>query len=191
MPRASLPGKVLISPDRLQRRVRQLARSIAQHYHGHPLTVVGLMNGSLFFLVDLLRHLPAETRIECWRVSSYHGKKSTGRLQGLDAVQGDYRGRHVLVVDDILDTGLTLWLVRRKLLALRATDVKTCVLLMKNVPRRKPIQADWAGFPIGNEFVIGYGLDLDHAYRTLPMIRTLEKVDPRREKPCGTAFGAP
>jgi len=174
MPRAPLPGKVLISQERLQRRVRQLARSISRHYRGRPLTVVGLMNGSLFFLTDLVRHLPHDTRIECWRISSYQGKKSTGRLQGLDAVQGDYRGRCVLVVDDILDTGLTLWMVRRRLRTLRAAEVKTCVLLDKDVPRRKPIQADWTGFPIGNAFVIGYGLDLDHAYRTLPMIRTLE-----------------
>jgi hypoxanthine phosphoribosyltransferase len=173
-PRAPLPGRTLISAPALQRRIRALGREISAHYRGRPLTIVGLMNGSLFFLTDLVRHLPHDTRIECWRVSSYRGKKSTGRLQGLDAVQGDYRGRAVLVVDDILDTGLTLWLVCRKLRALRAAEVKTCVLLEKAVPRKKSIQADWAGFPIGDQFVIGYGLDLDHAYRTLPMIRVLD-----------------
>lgn len=170
----SLPGRTLISAPALQRRVRALGRIISAHYRDQPLTVVGLMNGSLFFLTDLVRHLPHDTRIECWRVSSYRGKKSTGRLQGLDAVQGHYRGRSVLVVDDILDTGLTLWQVRRKLLALHAADVKTCVLLDKDVPRKKDIHADWVGFPIDNHFVIGYGLDLDHAYRTLPMIRVLD-----------------
>jgi hypoxanthine phosphoribosyltransferase len=157
--------------------VRQLARSIRAHYRDTPLTVVGLMNGSLFFLVDLVRLLPPQTRIECWRVSSYRGKKSTGQLRGLDAVQGDYRGRQVLIVDDILDTGLTLGEVRRKLRSLRAADVRVCVLLDKNVPRKKNITADWTGFSIGNEFVLGYGLDLDHAYRTLPMIRAVDPAE--------------
>lgn len=170
----SLPGRTLITAAALQRRVRTLGRAITTYYRGHPLTIVGLMNGSLFFLTDLARHLPHNTRIECWRVASYRGKKSTGRLHGLDAVQGDYHGRRVLIVDDILDTGLTLWMVRRKLIALRAAEVKICVLLDKNVPRRKPITSDWTGFTIDNRFVIGYGLDLDHAYRTLPMIRALD-----------------
>lgn len=168
-----LPGRTLISAARLRRRVRELGADITRAYRGKPLTVVGLMNGSLFFLTDLVRRLPHDTRIECWRVASYAGRKSTGRLQGLDAVQGDYRGRHVLVVDDILDTGLTLAEVRRKLKSLRAASVRTCVLLDKRVPRRRPLAADWAGFRIGDEFVIGYGLDLDHAWRTLPMVRAL------------------
>ncbi len=173
MKKTVLPGKTLIPARKIQQRVRALGLEISRHYRSKPLTIVGLMNGSIFFLVDLLRYLPPETRIECWRVSSYRGKKSTGRLQGLDAVQGDYRGRHVLVVDDILDTGLTLWEVRRKLRSLKALDVKFCVLLDKQVPRKKPVFADWSGFSIGNEFVLGYGLDLDHAYRTLPMIRAV------------------
>lgn len=173
MKKAPLPGRTLISGKKIQLRVRTLGREIARHYRGKPLTVVGIMNGSLFFLADLLRCLPPDTRIECWRVSSYHGKKSTGRLKGLDGISDDYHGRHVLVVDDILDTGLTLWEVRKKLLDLRAASVQSCVLLDKTVPRRKPIQADWTGFTIGNEFVLGYGLDLDHAYRTLPMIRAV------------------
>lgn len=177
MSAARLPGKTLIPAKKIQLRVRGLGREISRHYRGKPLTVVGLMNGSLFFLVDLLRHLPPETRIECWRVSSYQGKKSTGRLKGLDAVQGDYRGRHVLVVDDILDTGLTFWEVRRKLQSLRAADVRFCVLLDKRIQRKKIIEADWVGFPIGNDFVLGYGLDLDHAYRTLPMIRAVQPAE--------------
>ncbi|MDX6767398.1 MAG: phosphoribosyltransferase family protein [Candidatus Methylacidiphilales bacterium] len=177
MSAARFPGKTLIPAKKIQARVRALGREISQHYGDRPLTVVGLMNGSLFFLVDLLRHLPPQTRIECWRVSSYEGKKSTGRLRGLDAVQGDYRGRHVLVVDDILDTGLTFRAVRAKLLALRAADVRFCVLLDKRIPRPKAVSADWVGFPIGNEFVLGYGLDLDHAYRTLPMIRAVPPAE--------------
>lgn len=180
-PSTALPGRTLISASAIQRRVRTLAHDIRTHYGDHPLTVVGLMNGSLFFLTDLTRHLPPHTRIECWRVASYRGRTSTGKLRGLDAViSGDYRGRHVLIVDDILDTGLTLHHVQRKLRALHAADIKICVLLKKEVSRRHRLNAHWVGFSIPNRFVIGYGLDLNHAYRTLPMIRVLPEA--RKEK---------
>ncbi len=171
--RPPVPGRVLIPAAKVRARVRDLGKEIAAFYKDKPLTVVGLMNGSLFFLVDLLKHLPPQTRIECWRVSSYKGKKSTGSIQGLDHVQGDYAGGHVLIVDDILDSGLTLHAVRKKLRALNARSVKSCVLLDKKVMRTKKVRADWAGFPIGNEYVLGYGLDLDHAWRTLPEIRAV------------------
>lgn len=170
----ALPGKTLISQKRLRGRIKVLANEITKHYHGKPLTVIGLMNGSLFFLVDLLRYLPHQTQLECWRVKSYHGKKSTGKITGLDSCSGDYAGRHVLIVDDILDTGLTLQEVKRKVRSLNAKSVRTCVLLDKQIGKKRPVSADWSGFVIPELFVIGYGLDLDHQYRTLPMIRVLE-----------------
>lgn len=169
----ALPGKTLIPAAQIRKRVKALAGEITRHYRGKPLTVVGLMNGSLFFLADLLKQLPADTQIECWRLKSYQGKRSTGKISGLDSCSGDYSGRHVLVVDDILDTGLTLHEVTRKIRTLKATDVRICVLLDKQVPRKRPIRTHWTGFEIPDLFVIGYGLDLDHQYRTLPMIRVL------------------
>jgi hypoxanthine phosphoribosyltransferase len=172
----ALPGKTLIPAAQIRKRVKVLATEITRHYRGKPLTVVGLMNGSLFFLADLLRQLPVDTQIECWRLKSYHGTRSTGKIRGLDSCSEDYSGRHVLVVDDILDTGLTLHEVTRKLRTLKADDVMVCVLLDKQVPRKRQIQAHWTGFQIPNLFVIGYGLDLDHQYRTLPMIRVLKTV---------------
>jgi len=151
-----------------------MARDITKHYKGKPLTVVGLMNGSLFFMVDLIRQLPPDTKIECWKVSSYRGKKSTDRIQGLDGYEGNYHGRHVLLLDDILDTGRTLFETRKKLLKAGALSVKTVVLLSKNVPRVCDIRSDWTGFEIENRYVIGYGLDYNHLYRPLPMIRILD-----------------
>jgi hypoxanthine phosphoribosyltransferase len=168
-----LPGKLLISSPKIQQRVKHLAKEITCHYRGNPLTIIGLMNGSLFFLVDLVRQLPPETQIECWKLKSYQGKGSTGKLQGLDHHSGDYTGRSVLVVDDILDTGLTLKAVTEKIRQLKAQDVRSCVLLDKQIARQHNIKPDWTGFQIPNLFVIGYGLDLDHQYRTLPMIRVL------------------
>jgi hypoxanthine phosphoribosyltransferase len=169
-----LPGKPFISEARIQKRVREMTRAITKHYRGKPLTVVGLMNGSLFFMVDVVRQLPPDTKIECWKVSSYRGKKSTNRIEGLDGYEGNYDGRHVLLLDDILDTGRTLFETRKKLAKAGAVSVKTCVLLSKNVPRVCDISADWVGFAIENHYVIGYGLDYDHLYRPLPMIRILD-----------------
>jgi len=167
------PGKVLYSSKRIQKRVSELAVEITKHYKGKPLTVIGLMNGSLFFLVDLLRQLPAETQMECWSISSYKGKSSTGKLHGLAYHRNDYSGRNVLIVDDILDTGLTLHEVAKHLKKLGAGDVRICVLLSKKKERAKIVEAHWVGFNMNNEFVIGYGLDLDQRYRSLPMIRVL------------------
>lgn len=167
------PGKVLYSSKTIQKRIAELAVEITRHYKGKPLTVVGLMNGSLFFLVDLLRLLPAETQMECWSISSYKGKSSTGKLHGLAYHENDYSRRHVLIVDDILDTGLTLHEVEKHLYKHGAPDVEICVLLSKKKKRAKIVHAKWVGFNMNNEFVIGYGLDLDQSYRSLPMIRVL------------------
>lgn len=167
------PGKALISAARIRTRVKQLAGEIAVYYRGQSFTIVALMNGSVFFLVDLVRRLPATARIECWTVSSYAGRKSTGKLKGLPQLGVRFKGTRVLVVDDILDTGLTLSKVLAHVRQAGAVDVKACVLLRKGVAREVSCEADWVGFEIGSEFVVGYGLDLDGAYRALPGIRSL------------------
>jgi hypoxanthine phosphoribosyltransferase len=172
----TLPGRTLFSATELQQRISELGAEITAAYGDSPLTVIGLMNGSIFFMVDLIRHLPYQTQMECWRVSSYEGKKSTGSLQGLDAIHGDYTGRHVLIVDDILDTGLTLSTVKEKLVDLHAASVESCVLLTKKRDRVAEVKPKWSGFEIEDLFVIGYGLDLDHQYRPLPMIRVIDDV---------------
>ncbi len=137
--------------------------------------VLGLLNGALFFLADLLRHLPANAPVECWRLRSYPGtaRQSSGRIEGLEAGFGSFKGRHVLMVDDVLDSGLTLNRVRARLLLLGARSVRICVLLRKRIRRAVPVRADWVGFDIGREFVIGYGLDYDGRYRQLPDIHVL------------------
>jgi len=169
-----LPGRTLIGETKLQERIREMGREITAAYAGQPLTVAGLMNGSLFFMTDLVRTLPYDTRIECWKVASYQGTRSTGRIQGLDALDGDYRGRHLLILDDILDTGLTLDEVQKKCRTLRPASIECCVLLSKKCARSRDVEPKWVGFEIEDRFVIGYGLDLDHQYRPLPMIRVLD-----------------
>jgi hypoxanthine phosphoribosyltransferase len=166
---------ILIPQNRIQKRIKQLAREIRNYYHNKDLVILGLLNGSLFFLVDLLRHLPDRLEIECWRLRSYPAghRQSTGKIEGLKEGFGNFKGKHVLIVDDILDTGLTLSSVKKRLLELGAREVKICVLLKKKKKRQRPITAKWAGFDIGDEFVFGYGLDYDGYYRQLPDIRIL------------------
>jgi len=175
---AATPGRTLLSAAAIRRRVAELGREISARYPAdrHPLTLLGLMNGSVFFLVDLMRHLPVETHVECWRVQSYQGTASTGTLRGLDHCQGDFQGRTVVIVDDILDTGLTLDAVRRRVLELGAKRAEICVLLRKKRRRTVKVAARWVGFDIADEFVIGYGLDHDGKYRGLKSIRSIRAL---------------
>ena len=131
------------------------------------------MNGALFFLGDLLRAVDLDTEISCIRLASYAGMSSTGKLRGLDALGNSFAGRHVLIVDDILDTGRTLSALAARLKKLGAADVKICVLLEKRRAHEVAVKPDWTGFKITDEFVVGYGLDYDGQYRGLKQIRVL------------------
>ncbi|MEM1059404.1 MAG: hypoxanthine phosphoribosyltransferase [Verrucomicrobiota bacterium] len=166
------PGDVLITAEAIQARVADLAEEIRAHY-AEPPVLLGLMNGALFFLNDLLRCLPPEAEFQCSTISSYAGTKSTGRIRGLDTISEGLRGREVLVIDDVLDTGLTLSEVRAHLRKLGAGETRICVLLRKNVERSAEVEAHWVGFDIGEEFVVGYGLDYDGKYRSFEDIRVM------------------
>jgi hypoxanthine phosphoribosyltransferase len=171
-----IPGRILIPSRRIQARTRELAREIHAYYSDRDLVVLGLLNGCLFFLTDLVRQLPGPVRIESWRLRSYPGKRTTssGRVEGLRDGLGDFKGRHVLIVDDILDTGLTLASVRDRLRVLGAKSVRICVLLNKRKARTRRVRAHWAAFEIEDEFVVGYGLDYDGRYRELANIHVCE-----------------
>lgn len=165
--------RVLITETAIRRRVRQLARDIKRSCSRRTPVVLGLMNGALFFLADLLRELPPVFEVRCAAIASYKGTKSTGKITGLENIAGDFKGRDVLIVDDILDTGRTLAAVRARLLRLGAKRVDVCVLLVKKKTRRRAVRVRWAGFEIDDEFVVGYGLDYDGLHRGLKDIRIL------------------
>ncbi|NBR70858.1 MAG: hypoxanthine phosphoribosyltransferase [Verrucomicrobia bacterium] len=167
------PGKPYLSASQIRLRVHALAQSIRKAYRKRPLTIIALLKGSVFFVVDLLRHLDPDTEVEFWNISSYQGTRSTGKVRGLQHCRGNLRGRDVLLVDDILDSGLTLHRTCAHVKKLGARSVAICVLLSKKRRRVRSVHARWVGFPIRNEFVVGYGLDLDQRYRALPSIRTL------------------
>lgn len=176
------PGRILYSSEQIAARVRELADAIHQSTEhvatkADPVILLGLMNGALVFLSDLLRAMPATAHMEvhCQNLSSYKGTSSTGTIRGLESLPDIFAGRHVIIVDDILDTGFTLHNMRDRLLNVGARQVDVCVLLDKKVPRTYDIAPQWVGFEIPNLFVIGYGLDLDGAFRSLPDIRVIEE----------------
>jgi hypoxanthine phosphoribosyltransferase len=157
-------------------RLDEMASQISADYAGRDITVIAVLNGSLFFMADLLRRIQLPLRLDCLSVSSYHGgTQSTGTVTFDQTSLPDVTGRHVLILDDILDTGLTLNAIRDRLLAETSpASVRICVLLRKEKPRARELEADYVGFNIGDEFVVGYGLDFDEHYRNLPFIGVLK-----------------
>ena len=170
--RAALAGSV-VSGERLARRVAALGRRVAADYAGTELVVVGLLNGSVLFVADLIRRLPGPLAVDFVGVSSYRGATRPGRMEFTNKLRLDVRGRDVLLVDDILDTGRTLAAVRRRLEAMGAARVRICVLLDKPARREVEVVADYIGFRIPDWFVVGYGLDFEERWRNLPFIAVL------------------
>lgn len=165
--------RVLIPAHRIARRVRQLARQIEQDYVGRDLVIVAVLQGTIVFLADLIRHLSLPLRIDFIGVSSYRSGTTSGRLVLTKLPQLSLKGCDVLVVDDILDTGRTLAAVTRRLRALKPRRLRTCVLLDKPTRRRLRVRADYVGFRIPDVFVVGYGLDFAERHRNLPFIGIL------------------
>jgi hypoxanthine phosphoribosyltransferase len=165
--------RVLISDDQLARRVRRLAREIEADFRGRELVVISVLNGTVLFLADLVRHLDLPLRLDFIGVSSYGAGTTSGDLIFTKELRLDVAGRDVLLVDDILDTGKTMTRVLVKIKALKPRRIKTCVLLDKPERRTEKIQADYVGFQIPDQFVVGYGLDFAERYRNLPFVGVL------------------
>lgn len=164
---------ILITQPRIARRVRELAAEIERDYAGRETVVVALLNGTVMFLADLIRHLSLPVRLDFLGVSSYGLGTESGDLVFTKELRLDVRGRDVLLVDDILDTGRTLRRVIEKLSPLQPRRIRTCVLLDKPARRVEPIEADYVGFEIPDLFVVGYGLDFAERYRNLPFVGVL------------------
>jgi hypoxanthine phosphoribosyltransferase len=166
---------VLVTPLAIKRRIAKLGDQLNAEYATKDMMVVAIVNGALIFTADLLRQLRSPLRLDCLRASSYHtGTRAVGEPRIIDQMKLDVRGQHVLLVDDILDTGKTLAAVAGLLKMKGAASVKTCVLLDKKARRTVPFEADYVGFEIPNEFVVGYGLDFNERYRNLPCIGVLK-----------------
>ena len=165
---------VLITADQIRTRVDELAADVRAAYAGKPFTVVGILTGSMVFLADLIRRIDLPLQIGLIQASSYRGTATEpGQLVVRDELLPDVRGRHLLVLDDILDTGQTISRLVPHLAGMGAATVRTCVLLRKVGRQRVPFEPDFCGFSIPDKFVIGYGLDYNDEYRHLPFIGVL------------------
>jgi hypoxanthine phosphoribosyltransferase len=168
----------LLSAQQLREGVERLAREVAAHYQRRPLTIVGVLNGSIVLLADLIRHLDMPLRVGMLQTRSYRGEATRpGELKiNLDLFP-DVGGRDVLLIDDIYDTGHTLAAVSRQLRELGASSVRSAVLLRKAGRRQVELTPDHVAFEIPDAFVVGYGMDYNDLYRNLPYVAALETAD--------------
>ena len=173
--------RVLLNAETIRQRVEDLAAQIEKDFARNEICVVALMDGAIFFVADLLRSIDLPVRIHTLTVSSYHGgTSSSGRVEMLRKLPFDLKARHVLLIDDILDTGLTLATVRERILEECSPEtLRVAVLLSKRRKREREVNADYVGFEIDDEFVVGYGMDYQGHYRNLPCIGIL---NPQRLK---------
>ena len=168
--------RVLFDEGTILRRLDELAMQISADYRDRELTVIAILNGSLIFMADLMRRIPLPLRLDCLSVASYHGGLQTsGEVIFRQIAQPDIAGRDILLLDDILDSGTTINSIREKLQTVSPKSIRVCVLLRKIKDRARPIEADYVGFDIADEFVVGYGLDYGEGYRNLPCIGVLRK----------------
>jgi hypoxanthine phosphoribosyltransferase len=167
--------EVLIPSDKVQEKVRELGERITEDYKGERPLLIGVLRGAVVVMGDLMRHIDLPCEIDFMDISSYgSGTSSSGVVRILKDLEEDITDRHVLVVEDIIDTGLTLSYLRRSLLARRPASLEICAFLSKPSRRRVDLDVKYLGFEVPDEFVVGYGLDFAGAYRNLPDICVLK-----------------
>jgi hypoxanthine phosphoribosyltransferase len=167
----------LISQAELQARIAELGAEISRDYAGRPLTLVGILKGAFVFMADLCRHISVPVDFDFMAVSSYGAAtKSSGVVRIVKDLDRDLGGCHVVIVEDIVSSGLTVSYLRKVLEARRPASLEVCALLVKDEPRPEEIPIKYVGFRIPDVFVVGYGLDLGEKYRNLPYVAVLEQT---------------
>ena len=166
--------EVLISSEEIGEKVREIGAGISEDYRGEKPLLVGILRGAVVVMSDLMRNINLQCELDFMDISSYGtGTSSSGVVRILKDLEEDITGRHVLIVEDIIDTGLTLSYLRRSLLARKPASLEICSLLSKPSRRRVELDVKYLGFEVPDEFVVGYGLDYAGAYRNLPDICVL------------------
>jgi hypoxanthine phosphoribosyltransferase len=169
-------GEILVQRDELEHRVRELAGEVSRDYADRELLLVGVLKGAVFFLSDLMRHLEVDCEVDFMAVSSYGSSTdSSGVVRILKDLDVSIEGRHVLIVEDIVDSGLTLSYLMRTLSARNPASLEVCALLTKPERRKVDLPIRYVGFEIPNRFAIGYGLDHAERFRNLPFVAVLEE----------------
>ena len=167
--------RILYSPEQLKARVEELGREISADYRAKQPLFVGILRGCVMFYADLLREISVDCTMDFMCLSSYSGTSSTGEVRTMLDLRESIKGRHVVIVEDIVDTGLTLDYLMKNLANRGAASIEICCLLDKPANRKTEVHPKYVGFQIENEFVIGYGLDYNELYRNLPYIGVFKK----------------
>ncbi len=170
--------QVLLTRSQIEEKTAELARAISRDFLGKTPVLVGILKGSVFFLADLMRHLDLDHEVDFISISSYaSGVSSSGTVRMLKDLDHDITGRDVLIVEDIIDSGLSLSYLRKNLLSRNPRSLAIVTLLDKRVPRERQVYVDYVGFAIDNQFVVGYGLDYTERFRELPHVAVMEAGD--------------
>ena len=175
MPETPVLDRVLFSQEQLAERVAELGRQISADYRGKTPLFVGILRGCILFYSDLMKNISIDCNMDFMCLSSYAGTSSTGQVRTMLDLRESIKNRHVIVVEDIVDTGLTLDYLTANLRSRGAASLEICCLLDKPCNRKVDIHPKYVGFEVGNEFVIGYGLDYNELYRNLPYIGAFRK----------------
>jgi hypoxanthine phosphoribosyltransferase len=167
--------RVLLSQDQIGSQIQNLAREITRDYEGKTPILIGVLNGGFMFLADLIRHIELDLEIDFIKISSYgDGKTSSGQVQLLKDVDADLSGRHVLIVEDIVDTSLSIKTIQEILIKRRPASLKFVVLLLKHKKAKIDFKLNYVGFNIDDDYVVGYGLDYKQMMRNFPSIYIME-----------------
>ena len=167
----------LISKSQIQDKVKEIAADISQKYVGEAPILIGILNGSFIFCADLMREMDINCEIDFIKVSSYTGTASVGTVKLRKDISADITNRHVVIVEDIIDSGLTIKFIKDRMLEAGPKSVAIVTLLIKPDIAKLDFKIDWVGFEIPPEFVVGYGLDYDQLYRNLKAIYRLEALE--------------
>ncbi|MFA6091341.1 MAG: hypoxanthine phosphoribosyltransferase [Elusimicrobiota bacterium] len=167
--------RILISEEQLRNRIREMGKELSKEYEGRNPVMIGILKGSVMFLADLLREITFECQVDFVSLASYAGASSTGVVRTLLDLRESAQGRDLIVIEDIVDSGLTLSYLLQNLGTRQPRSLTVCTLLDKPECRKAPVQPKYVGFRIPNEFVVGFGLDYNERYRQLPYIGVMKR----------------
>ncbi len=165
---------ILISKEQIEHRVKELARQITDDYKGTDLVIICMLKGAVYFFADITKNLELAFTMDFARLSSYKSSTESGKIESICNITTDVNGKHVLIIEDIIDSGKTLNYYINDLKKLNPASIKLCALLNKPSRRVMPVTIDYLGFEIEDKFIVGYGLDFDEKYRELPYIAVLD-----------------
>ena len=166
--------EILLTEEQIKTRIAELGKELTADYAGKDPIIVGVLKGVVVFYADMIREIKTHCEMDFMWISSYAGTNSTGKMEVKRDIASDIKGRHVLILEDIYDTGNSLDFTYRHLLTREPASLKICTLLDKPERRTRPLEADYVGFTIPDAFVVGCGLDYDQKYRQLPYIGVLK-----------------